>query len=83
MIDQLNPCMEKSSDKELMILVLKKNTRAFKILYQRYELGIFNYILRYTGSREIDVLVTTWHDLNAEVLRSVAEDQISSRRRGI
>jgi len=54
--------MEKSTDKELMNLVLKKNSRAFKILYQRYEIAIFNFIFRYTGSREIaqDLLQETF-----------------------
>jgi len=45
--------MEKSTDAELMDMVLRKNTRAFKILYARYELRIYNFIFRYTGNREI------------------------------
>ncbi|MCK4764570.1 MAG: sigma-70 family RNA polymerase sigma factor [Candidatus Aminicenantes bacterium] len=45
--------MEKQSDKELMKLVTARDTAALKILYQRYEKKIFNFILRYTGSREI------------------------------
>ena len=54
--------MEKNTDKELMNLVLKKNSRAFKILYQRYEMAIFNFIFRYTSSREIaqDLLQETF-----------------------
>ncbi len=54
--------MEKSTDKELMNLVLKKNSRAFQILYQRYEMAIFNFIFRYTSSREIaqDLLQETF-----------------------
>ena len=54
--------MEKSTDKELMNLVLKKNSHAFKILYQRYELAIFNFIFKYTSSREIaqDLLQETF-----------------------
>lgn len=45
--------MEKSTDAELMDMVLKKNTRAFRILYSRYEIRIYNFILRYTGNKEI------------------------------
>jgi RNA polymerase sigma-70 factor (ECF subfamily) len=54
--------MEKSTDAELMDMVLKKNTRAFKILHGRYEMRIYNFILRYTGNREIaqDLLQETF-----------------------
>jgi RNA polymerase sigma-70 factor (ECF subfamily) len=45
--------MEKRTDKELMKLIADKNTHALKALYRRYEIQIFNFILRYTGSREI------------------------------
>jgi RNA polymerase sigma-70 factor (ECF subfamily) len=45
--------MEKSTDQELMSMVLKKNTRAFRMLYSRYETRIYNFILRYTGNKEI------------------------------
>ncbi|MCH8874273.1 hypothetical protein IH824_16160 [candidate division KSB1 bacterium] len=45
--------MEKSTDKELMNLVLKKNSRTFKILSRRYEMAIYNFIFRCTSSREI------------------------------
>jgi RNA polymerase sigma-70 factor (ECF subfamily) len=45
--------MEKRTDKELMKLIANKNTDALKALYRRYEIQIFNFILRYTGSREI------------------------------
>ena len=45
--------MEKRSDKELMKLIRKKEARAFKMLYQRYESAIFNFVYRFTGSREI------------------------------
>jgi len=36
-----------------MKLITEKNTRALKALYRRYEIPVFNFILRYTGSREI------------------------------
>lgn len=54
--------MEKSTDVELMSMVLEKNTRAFKILYFRYETRIYNFIFRYTGSKEIaqDLLQETF-----------------------
>lgn len=45
--------MEKKTDKELMKLITNKNTPALKILYRRYEIQVFNFILRYTGSREL------------------------------
>ena len=45
--------MEKRTDKELMKLIVEKNTHALKALSRRYEIRIFNFILRYTGSREI------------------------------
>lgn len=43
--------MEKHSDKELMKCIIQGDTLAFKVLYKRYELRIYNFILRYTGSR--------------------------------
>jgi len=54
--------MEKSTDAELVEMVLRKNTRAYKILYARYEMRIYNFILRYTGNREIaqDLLQETF-----------------------
>jgi len=45
--------MEKRTDKELMKLITDKNTLALKVLYRRYEIQIFNFIFRYTGSREL------------------------------
>ncbi|UCE07168.1 MAG: RNA polymerase sigma factor [bacterium] len=54
--------MEDYSDKKLMKLVVERNSQAFKILYQRYELQIFNFILNYTGRRELaqDLLQETF-----------------------
>ena len=54
--------MEDYPDKKLMKLVVEKNTKAFKILYHRYEIQIFNFILRYTGCRELaqDLLQETF-----------------------
>ena len=45
--------MEKRTDIELMKLITDKNTLALKVLYRRYEIQIFNFIFRYTGSREL------------------------------
>lgn len=45
--------MENLNDKELMKLITAKNDQALKVLYHRYEKKIFNFILRYTGSRGI------------------------------
>lgn len=54
--------MKDYSDKELMKLVVARNTQAFKILYTRYNIQIFNFILKYTGRREIaqDLLQETF-----------------------
>ena len=45
--------MEKRTDKELMRSITDKNTLALKVLYRRYETQVFNFIFRYTGSREL------------------------------
>jgi len=54
--------MKKYSDEELVLLVNKRNTAALKILFDRYNLAIFNFILRYTNNREFaeDVLQETF-----------------------
>ena len=54
--------MNKKTDRELMRLVVDRNTKAFKTLYQRYELPIFNFILRYTGIKDLaqDLLQETF-----------------------
>jgi RNA polymerase sigma-70 factor (ECF subfamily) len=45
--------MDTKSDNELMKMITKKNTQALKVLVRRYDIHIFNFLLRYTGSREI------------------------------
>jgi len=45
--------MEKRTDSELMKLIADKHTPALKVLYRRYEIQVFNFIRRYTGSREL------------------------------
>jgi RNA polymerase sigma-70 factor (ECF subfamily) len=57
-----NGNMEKKTDQELMKLVVERNSKALKVLYIRYELAIFNFILRYVGQRELaqDLLQETF-----------------------
>ena len=45
----INGNIEKKTDQELMKLVVERNSKALKVLYLRYELAIFNFILRYVG----------------------------------
>ena len=54
--------ISQKSDEDLMRLVTDKNTSAFEILYQRYEMAIFNLILRYTGNKGLsqDLLQETF-----------------------
>ncbi len=54
--------MEIRSDNELMELVARGDTMAFRVLYERYNMPIFNLILRSTGNREIsqDLLQETF-----------------------
>lgn len=51
--EQTRIFMDHLTDNELMKLLTSKNTGALQVLYQRYEKKIFNFILRYTGSRGI------------------------------
>lgn len=50
------------TDEELMALVIQRNTKALKVLYDRYSGGVFNFTMRYTNNREIseDVLQETF-----------------------
>jgi RNA polymerase sigma factor (sigma-70 family) len=54
--------MTKFSDEELMVLVTERNSRALKVLYNRYGKSVYNFILRYTNNREIseDLLQETF-----------------------
>ena len=54
--------MDNSSDEKLMQLVLERNADALKTLYNRYSMATFNFILRYTGNRELseDLLQETF-----------------------
>ena len=54
--------MDDYPDKKLMKLVVERNTSAFKILFNRYHLQIFNFILKYTGNKELaqDLLQETF-----------------------
>ncbi|MFC1495167.1 RNA polymerase sigma factor [Thermodesulfobacteriota bacterium] len=40
----------RKTDEELMQLVVERSTEAYKALYQRYEMAIYNFILRYTSN---------------------------------
>ena len=54
--------MKNYSDKELMEMVVNRNAEAFKILYNRYNIQIFNFIRRFSGRRELaqDLLQETF-----------------------
>lgn len=45
--------MENRSDDELIKLIGRKDREALKMLYQRYQVKIFNFILKITGNRGI------------------------------
>ncbi len=61
-MDDIEKDMTKYSDEELMVLVCERNSRALKVLYDRYGKSVFNFILRYTNNREIseDLLQETF-----------------------
>ena len=54
--------MKIKTDEELFKLIKQANKQAFKTLYERYELGVFNFILRYSGNRDLaqDLLQETF-----------------------
>lgn len=62
MADTSTKYMEKQKDWELMSLVKNKNSMALKALYEKHNLSIFNFIIRYTGNKEIaqDILQETF-----------------------
>ena len=62
MADTSTKYFEKQKDWELMSLVKKRNTMALKALYEKHNVGIFNFIIRYTGNKEIaqDILQETF-----------------------
>lgn len=45
--------MKNLDDNKLMVMVIRKDAKAFRVLYERYEVKIFNFIYRSTGSREL------------------------------
>lgn len=61
-MDNAERNMTKYSDEDLMALVCERNIKAMKILYERYNKSVFNFILRYTNNREIseDLLQETF-----------------------
>lgn len=62
MMDETETHIKRYTDEELMDLVTDRNSKALKLLYERYSKSIFNFILRYTNNREIseDVLQETF-----------------------
>lgn len=60
-----NSRMHAWRDEKLIRLVVKKNEQAFKMIYDRYKQPIYNFILRYTGNRELaqDLLQDTFKRL--------------------
>lgn len=63
------------TDEELMMMVSERNTKALKVLYDRYNKSVFNFILRYTNNRVLseDILQETFtrvwfasHSFNGE-----------------
>ena len=45
--------MTQKTDNELMKRVVERDTQALKILYKRYEMQMYNFLIRYTGNRAI------------------------------
>ena len=62
MMDKSSIHIKRYTDEELMDLVLERNARSLKILYERYSKSIFNFILRFTNSPELseDILQETF-----------------------
>lgn len=61
-METITPNILTRSDEELMQHVADRNTVAFKLLYKRYELAIFNLIFKYTGDKGLaqDLLQETF-----------------------
>ncbi len=62
MMDETDTHIKRYTDEDLMDLVIDRNSKALKLLYERYSKGIFNFIIRYTNNREIseDILQETF-----------------------
>lgn len=61
-MDDTSKNLDKYNDWELMNLVKEKNSLALKVLYKNHNRNIFNFIIRYTGNKEIaeDILQETF-----------------------
>jgi len=61
-METITPNILTRSDEELMQHVAERNTASFKAIYKRYELAIFNLILKYTGDKGLaqDLLQETF-----------------------
>lgn len=61
-MDSSEKYMIKYSDDELISLVGERNSKALKILYDRYNVAFYNFVLRYTNNRELseDILQETF-----------------------
>ncbi|MDM7920533.1 MAG: sigma-70 family RNA polymerase sigma factor [Methanosarcina sp.] len=61
-METITPKILTRSDEEQMQHVAERNTASFKALYKRYELAIFNLILKYTGDKSLaqDLLQETF-----------------------
>ncbi len=45
--------MTQKTDDELLELIKKKNTEAFRTLFSTYEKAVYNYILKYSGNKQL------------------------------
>lgn len=53
---------EKYPDEELMEMIKSKNSKALNEIYERYHIAMYNFLIRYTGNKEIaqDILQETF-----------------------
>jgi len=65
MSKQIKPVLEKYTDEELMEMIKSRNSRALEEIYKRYNISVYNFLIRYTGNKEIaqDVLQETYTNL--------------------
>lgn len=54
--------MHKNTDEELIEFINCRNTKALQELYSRFNIGIYNFVLRYTNKQEVaeDILQETF-----------------------
>lgn len=58
----IKPVLGKYSDDELMEMIKSKNSKALEEVYKRYNISVYNFLIRYTGNKEIaqDLLQETF-----------------------